>query len=113
MTRLKLKYIHEYVDRKGKLRRYFRRPGCSAVALPALPGSAEFMQAYQDALQGAQPVSMPHAPGTLAALAVAFYRSTEFANLKASLSQSTRPDRAPRRPPPGARHAIRQGAQAD
>jgi hypothetical protein len=45
MTRLKLKYVNEYRDRHGKLRRYFRRPGARAIPLPGLPGSIEFMAA--------------------------------------------------------------------
>jgi hypothetical protein len=88
MTRIKLPFIHEYRDRHGKLRRYVRRPGSRRVALPGLPGSPEFMQAYQDAMSG--PALRPRAPkaGTLAALAAEFFTSTEFANLKSS-SQAT------------------------
>jgi integrase len=88
MTRIKLEYVHEYRDRHGKVRRYVRRPGSRRVALPGLPGSSEFMQAYQDAISG--PVVRPRAPkaGTLAALAAEFFNSTEFANLKPS-SQAT------------------------
>src|SRR5215472_14045350 len=88
MTRIRLRFIHEYRDRHGKLRRYVRRPGSQRVALPGLPGSPEFMQAYQDAMTG--PVVRPRAPkqGTLAALAAEFFVSTEFANLKPS-SQAT------------------------
>jgi integrase len=88
MTRIRLDYVHEYRDRHGKLRRYVRRPGSRRVALPGLPGSPEFMQAYQDAMSG--PVLRPRAPkaGTLAALAAEFFGSTEFANLKPS-SQAT------------------------
>jgi integrase len=88
MTKIRLPYIHEYHDRHGKLRRYVRRPGSRAIALPGLPGSPEFMQAYQDAMSG--PVLRPRTvkAGTLAALAAEFFGSTEFANLKAS-SQAT------------------------
>jgi integrase len=88
MTRIKLQYVHEYRDRHGKVRRYVRRPGSRRVALPGLPGSPEFMQAYQDAISG--PVVRPREPkaGTLAALAAEFFNSTEFANLKSS-SQAT------------------------
>jgi integrase len=84
MTRIKLPYVHEYRDRHGKLRRYVRRPGARRVALPGLPGTPEFMQAYQDAMSG--PVLRPRAPkaGTLAALATEFFGSTEFANLAPS-----------------------------
>ena len=88
MTRIRLPYVHEYRDRHGKLRRYVRRPGSRRVALPGLPGSPEFMQAYQDAMSG--PALRPRAAkaGTLAALAAEFFASTEFANLKPS-SQAT------------------------
>jgi len=88
MTRIKLKYVHEYRDRHGKLRRYVRRPGSRRVALPGLPGSPDFMRAYQDAISG--PAVRPRAPkaGTLVALAAEFFNSTEFANLKPS-SQAT------------------------
>jgi integrase len=84
MTRIRLVYIHEYRDRHGRLRRYVRRPGSRRVALPGLPGSPEFMQAYQDAMAGA--VLRPRVPkaGTLAALAAEYFASTEFANLRPS-----------------------------
>src|SRR5215831_10699923 len=87
MTNLRLPYIHEYHDRHGKLRRYVRRPGSRrGIALPGLPGSPEFMQAYEDAMSGAiAPTrSRRHKPGTLAALAAEFMQSIEFANLKPS-----------------------------
>ncbi|HVI13039.1 MAG TPA: hypothetical protein VM822_09245 [Pseudolabrys sp.] len=51
MTRLKLSYIHVFRDRHGKLRYYFRR-GDKRVPLPNLPGSDQFMVAYQTALAG-------------------------------------------------------------
>jgi integrase len=88
MSRIRLTFIHTYRDRHGRLRRYVRRPGSRRVALPGLPGSPEFMQAYQDAMSG--PVIRPRAPkaGTLAALATEFFGSAEFANLKPS-SQAT------------------------
>jgi hypothetical protein len=62
MTRIKLKYVNEYMDRHGKVRRYFRRPGCRAVPLPGLPGSIQFMAAYQAALAivSAPPPSPKH-----------------------------------------------------
>jgi integrase len=53
--------------------------------LPGLPGSSEFMAAYQTALSGAPTApAAGHAPGTLAALVKQFYGSAEFANLKPS-----------------------------
>ena len=37
MTKIRLRYIHEFVDRHGKVRRYVRLPGRKRVPLPALP----------------------------------------------------------------------------
>lgn len=89
MTRLKLPYVHEYRDRQKRLRRYVRRPGHKRIALPGLPGSPEFMDAYQAAMAGRFPVKgSRHKPGTLGALATDFFGSIEFSNLKPS-SQAT------------------------
>ena len=52
MTKLRLKYIHAYNDRHGKRRLRVRLPGRKEIPLPGLPGSAEFMAAYQAALSG-------------------------------------------------------------
>jgi hypothetical protein len=51
--RMKLpRYVHGFVDRHGKPRFYFRRPGFESVPLPRLPYSPEFMRAYEAALAG-------------------------------------------------------------
>ena len=47
MTKLLLRYVNEYRDVHGKVRRYFRRRGFKKVPLPGLPGSEEFMAAYK------------------------------------------------------------------
>ena len=52
MTRIRLQYVHAFRDRHGTTRYYFRRPGFKQIALPGLPYSAEFMEAYQAALAG-------------------------------------------------------------
>jgi integrase len=93
MTRIKLKYVNEYRDRHGKLRRYFRRPGARAVPLPGLPGSIEFMAAYQAALAivSPPPPSARHViAGSLAAVAAGYLRSAAFANLSLSSQASYR-----------------------
>lgn len=84
MTSLRLAYVHAYKDRHGRLRHYFRRPGVR-VALPGLPGAAEFMAAYQAALAGnpERSVSKRMVPGSFAALAVAYYQSAEYRQLAA------------------------------
>ena len=51
MTRFKLQYVQGWVDDEGRVHRYFRRRGFPRVRLPGLPGSAEFMAAYQAALE--------------------------------------------------------------
>lgn len=91
MTRIKLRYVNEFTDRHGKIRRYFRRPGCRSVPLPGLPGSIEFMAAYQAALAiVAPPPSSPRhvIAGSLAAVAAGYLRSADFANLSPSSQQS-------------------------
>ena len=77
MTRIRLQYVNSFRDRHGRLRHYFRRPGCKAVALPGLPGSTEFMVSYQAALAG-ETAPRPEIgasrtePGTVSALVVAY-----------------------------------------
>ena len=51
MTRIRLDYVHEY-NRRGRIYRYFRRPGSKQIRLRGVPGSQEFMEAYQAALDG-------------------------------------------------------------
>jgi hypothetical protein len=44
------KFVHGFIDRHGKPRFYFRRPGFESVPLQGLPYGAEFMRAYEAAL---------------------------------------------------------------
>ena len=85
MTRIRLEYIHEYLDRHGKLRRYFRRPGFKRISLPGAPGSEEFMTAYRLALAGQPPRLEVGAgrtrPGTVNAAVVGYYSSVAFRSL--------------------------------
>lgn len=95
MTRIKLAFIHAFSDRHGKSRHYFRRPGFKQIPLPGLPGSTEFMKAYQAALAGE---SVPPReigsgrtkPGTINALVVAYYKSAEFKYELAAETQRAR-----------------------
>lgn len=89
VTVLRLRYVQAFSDRHGKTRHYFRKPGAKRVALPGLPGSAEFMEAYQAALDGRtapkRDVGAERTkPGTMNALIAAYYASTEFKGLEAS-----------------------------
>ena len=89
MARIKLKYVNAYAnkDRADKrLRFYFRKRGHKAIPLPGAPGSEEFMAAYAMAL-----AALPDAqveigekkttPGTIDALVVSYYRSTDWTSL--------------------------------
>lgn len=87
MTRIKLKWVNEYRDRHGRIRRYFRRPGSRSVSLPGLPGSPEFNRAYEAALASvAPPPASPRhvAAGSLADVVTGYQRSPAFANLSPS-----------------------------
>jgi len=46
---IRLKYVHAFRDRAGRMRYYFRRRG-KRSPLPGLPGSGEFMDAYSTLL---------------------------------------------------------------
>lgn len=86
MTSIRLKYIHRFRDRTGTLRHYLRAPGApKRVPLPGKPGSPEFMQAYSLAIAALPATTEPGeartVPGSLDALAVAWYRSAEFRQL--------------------------------
>ena len=74
VTRIKLRYVDHFTDRNGHLRHYFRRRLGPRTLLPGLPGSAEFMAAYQAALMavgksGRRPAKPTRgAPGTFDSL---------------------------------------------
>jgi integrase len=93
MTRIKLKFVNEFVDRSGRVRHYFRRTGCRAVPLPGLPGSIEFMAAYQAALAlvSPPPPSPRHVIAcSLADVAARYFKSADFANLSPSSRRAYR-----------------------
>src|ERR1700730_15706357 len=93
LVNLRLHYINSYRDRHGKWRHYFRRPRFKSVCLPGLPGSAEFMEAYQAALAGSVPRLEIGAartkPGSVAAAVALYFQSIDFGNLGPS-TQSVR-----------------------
>jgi hypothetical protein len=94
MASLLLKFVQSFVDRHGYVRHYFRRAGYARVALPGLPGSPEFMAAYQAALGGAiapkVEVGATHTiAGTMHWLITAYLSSPPFKTL-APETQRTR-----------------------
>jgi integrase len=98
MSGIRLKYVHQWVDKRNggaKARYYFRRPGFKRIPLPGLLGSQEFMEAYQAALAGqALPRPMIGAsrtkPGSISALVVSYLTSAAFLSLKAATQTTYR-----------------------
>jgi integrase len=95
VTRIRLKYVEQFTDRHGRRRFYFRRAGHKRTPLPGFPGSTEFMEAYQAALDG---VSLNTAigsertiPGTVNAAIAAFYtRCNSYLDNKPITQQTDR-----------------------
>jgi integrase len=84
---LKLKYVNEYRDRQGKLRRYFRR-GPTRGPLPGEVGSPEFLAAYQGFMAGISPViTQRNGEGSFGRLITDYYAARPFTNLKPSSRQ--------------------------
>ena len=90
MTRIKLKHVHRYA-KGGRVYHYFRR-GDVNVRLPGLPGSKEFMEAYQAALeQKPLPIGASKTvPGSMAALAAEWYQSPAFNSLEPASQRTYR-----------------------
>lgn len=84
------RYVSSYYDRHGKLWWKFRRRGFHPTQSRALFGSAEWWAWYNACGEGEprQIGAERTKPGTIAALIVAYYRSTSFTTLRAS-TQST------------------------
>jgi hypothetical protein len=77
------KYVQAFIDRTGKPRFYFRRPGFKSVPLPGLPWSPQFMEAYEAALTG-EPLQIGanrSRPGTVSAAITGYYNSQSFLSL--------------------------------
>jgi hypothetical protein len=86
MIGIRLKYVHQWVDKRNggaKARYYFRGPGFKRILHPGVPGSPEFMDAYQTAL-GGQPLPRPMIGASqtkidsIAALVVSYFSSPQF-----------------------------------
>jgi integrase len=91
--RLKLpRYVHGFVDRHGKPRFYFRRPGFETKPLRGTPYSPDFMSDYEAAAAGQPlPVAFGRArPGTMNALALSYFASPAFRTLQQSTQRRYR-----------------------
>jgi integrase len=83
------KFVQGFIDRHGRPRFYFRRPGFKRLPLPGLPWSPEFMAAYEFASEGAPRLEVGARrtkPGTVAAAVTGYFGSLAFA----SLAETTR-----------------------
>lgn len=96
MATINLANIQAFTDRHGKRRHYYRRKGMKPVPLPGDPGSAVFMAAYAAAKAidpAGHTLSAAEAkirPRSITALVIAYYRSQEFLDLKASTQKNYR-----------------------
>jgi integrase len=92
----RLPYVHEYRDRHGKVRRYFRRAGSRRIPLPGRPGSKDFMTAYNAALAGYVVRETKtfgksrSAPGSLSAAIAGYYADNSFTGELAGETQQQR-----------------------
>jgi site-specific recombinase XerD len=90
MAVVRIPYVNTYRDRHGTVRHYFRKRGHKPVALPGIPGSVEFMAAYQEALGGLAPKGPRQGPGSVGALIFDYLRSPAFTNLKPASQRAYR-----------------------
>ncbi len=81
MMRRPPKFVQGFVDRHGRPRFYFRRPGFARVPLPGLPWSPEFMAAYDKIAKEKKLLHIGSdrvIPRSIRALAIAYYDSVAF-----------------------------------
>jgi integrase len=92
MTKIRLQFVQGFIDRHGRPRFYFRRRGVR-IALPGIPGSTRFMEAYQAALNAAPtPVgtSLRSKPGSVSAVIAEYYGGQAFRSLTGGTPASRR-----------------------
>jgi len=88
MTKLHLKYVQGFGGYH-----YFRKRGMPRIPLPGIPGSAEFMEAYQQALAAAPlaiGVDKRSKPGSVSAAIAEYYGSQAFRSLTGGTPASRR-----------------------
>lgn len=86
------KYCQGMMDRHGKPRWYFRRPGYPRRALPGLPWSPEFMAEYAAAMEGdkAEIGKKQTVPGSIDALIASYYRTADYSGMADATKRSVR-----------------------
>ena len=82
--------VSEYKDRHGKRRWRFRKKGCPTYHFRHAPGTAEFMEEYNEA-QNQRVEALPRFdPFTYDALAASFYRTPKWLGMRASSQRTYR-----------------------
>lgn len=87
MPSLKLKFVERFRDRRGVVRHYFRRGHGHRSPLPGQPGSVEFLEAYQAALDRKEIAAVGQdifERGSVAWAAQQYFLSPNFLRLKKS-----------------------------
>ncbi|MVA47758.1 tyrosine-type recombinase/integrase [Agrobacterium vitis] len=86
------KYCQGFEDRHGKIRWYYRRKGFPITPLSGLPWSPEFMASYEKAMAGEkiEVGKSKSAPGTVSALVVSYYQTSDFQRLSESTKTTYR-----------------------
>jgi integrase len=89
MPRKPFPYVQRLIDRHGRLRFYYRRPGHKRVALPGPYGGPEFLAAYQAACDGKEIEvgAKRTVTGSINALIVSYYNSHGFTSLRPSTAR--------------------------
>src|SRR6476469_2311687 len=90
MITVKLRYVHQDVDRHGNVRTYFWRKGGPKVRIRESIGSQAFLDAYRGLLADSQSGKLSIRPerggnlpeaGTYRWLCVEYFKSSRFKNL--------------------------------
>jgi hypothetical protein len=94
MDRIKLlPHIQSFRNRHGTMVHYFRKRGCKIVRLRGLPGSSEFMRAYEAAIGNAEPIVIGAdraKVGTVAATVGMYLSSVAFADFATETKRTQR-----------------------
>lgn len=94
MVTVRLRYVHGFVDRTGRVRYYFRHRG-NRWPLPGNPGTAEFTAAYdalrRECVQIRQESRVAFAPATLGYVIEQYLVSARFTNRADNTRRAYRP----------------------
>jgi hypothetical protein len=104
MAEIKMEYVNDFIDARGKRRYVFRRKGHKRVTIKGKPGSPEFVAHYKALLDATTSTTATDTktvpsvitkaganrtmPGTVNALAVKLYRHDVFTK---GLAEATQP----------------------